>query len=179
MLTIFGAPTAFYSTRPGDVQRTRPCHEILVGQRNGNHAMRVGPPAAVLACQAFSAISESRPEPGMRLEEITLALFATSNSLRILAYIPQLRKAATDENGASAISYTTWSLFLLAHLSTVAYALVNRADWWLALCFAGNALCCVAILTMTHLNRRGYAKRTAKPEPPQPHPPRKFAECRP
>ena len=116
----------------------------------------------------------------MRLEEMTLALFATTNSLRILAYIPQMRKAATDRNGASAISYTTWSLFLLAHLSTVAYALVNRADWWLALCFAGNALCCVAILTMTHLNRRGHAKLTnAKPGPMQPHPPRRFSEYRP
>jgi hypothetical protein len=121
----------------------------------------------------------------MRLEEMTLALFATTNSLRILAYLPQMRKAATDENGASAISYTTWSLFLLAHLSTVAYALVNRADWWLALCFAGNALCCVAILTMTYLNRRGHAKRrprqadVAKPGPAQPHPPRGFAEYRP
>jgi hypothetical protein len=116
----------------------------------------------------------------MRLEELTLALFATTNSLRILAYIPQMRKAATDQNGASAISYTTWFLFLLAHLSTVAYALVNRADAWLALCFAGNALCCVAILTTTYLNRRGHAKRMqAKPGAAKPHPPRGFAEYRP
>src|SRR5262249_53933814 len=26
-------------------------------------------------------------------------------------------------------SFMTWILFLLAHLSTVAYALVNRSDW--------------------------------------------------
>jgi hypothetical protein len=38
----------------------------------------------------------------------------------------------------------TWFLFLLAHLSTVAYALINRSDWGLAACFAINAVCCVA-----------------------------------
>jgi hypothetical protein len=82
----------------------------------------------------------------MQLEEITLALFAACNSLRVFAYVPQIYKAATDENGASAISRMTWSLFLMAHVSTIGYALVNRDDLWLALCFGGNALCCLAIL---------------------------------
>ena len=39
-------------------------------------------------------------------------------------------------------------VFLIAHLSTIAYALVNQADAALALCFAGNALCCLAILVV-------------------------------
>jgi hypothetical protein len=84
----------------------------------------------------------------MPLEEITFTLFAACNSLRVLAYLPQIHKAAVDQNGASAISGTTWSLFLLAHASTIAYALVNRSDLWLALCFAGNALCCAVILAI-------------------------------
>jgi len=95
----------------------------------------------------------------MQWEELTLALFAACNSLRIFAYIPQIHKAAIDSNGASAISYTTWSLFLLAHLSTVAYALVNRADSWLAVCFAGNAACCVAILVVAFWKARRHARR--------------------
>jgi hypothetical protein len=95
----------------------------------------------------------------MTLEEITLALFAACNSLRIVAYVPQVLKAATDRNGAPSISLTTWSLFLIANLSTVAYALINRSDWGLAACFAGNALCCAAILLITCWNRRGYALR--------------------
>src|SRR5262245_44816671 len=37
----------------------------------------------------------------MSLEEITLALFAACNSFRVVAYIPQLLKAANDKNGAS------------------------------------------------------------------------------
>ncbi len=71
----------------------------------------------------------------MQLEEITLGLFAACNSLRVLAYLPQIRKAAFDKNGASAISYTTWSLFLVAHVSTIAYAVVNRSDLWMASLF--------------------------------------------
>lgn len=89
----------------------------------------------------------------MQIEEITLALFAACNSIRVIAYLPQIYKVATDKNGASAISYTTWTLFLIAHLSTIAYALVNRADWWLAFCFVGNALCCAAILAFAYLKR--------------------------
>ena len=50
----------------------------------------------------------------MTLEEITLALFATCNGLRIVAYVPQALKAAADRNGAPAISLTTWFLFLIA-----------------------------------------------------------------
>lgn len=84
----------------------------------------------------------------MQLEEITLAAFAASNTLRVLAYLPQIHKAVVDENGASAISRTTWSLFLVAHLSTIAYALVNRSDPWLAACFTANALCCLTILAI-------------------------------
>jgi hypothetical protein len=68
-------------------------------------------------------------EATMTLEEITLALFTTCNSLRIVAYVPQVLKAAADRNGAPSISLTTWFLFLIAHLSTVAYALINRSDW--------------------------------------------------
>ncbi len=100
----------------------------------------------------------------MQLEEITLALFAASNSARVLAYLPQIYKAAFDKNGASAISRTTWSLFLVAHISTIAYALVNRSDPWLAICFAGNAVCCLLILTIAWWKGRDRApSRRAKP----------------
>jgi hypothetical protein len=95
----------------------------------------------------------------MSLEEITLALFAACNSIRVVAYVPQIFKAATDKNGASSISFTTWFLFLLAHLSTVTYALINRSDWGLAACFLINALCCVAILATAYWKRRSYSKR--------------------
>jgi hypothetical protein len=92
------------------------------------------------------------------LEDLTLALFAASNAFRLVAYIPQIKKAAKDRNGASAISYTTWSLFLAADMSTVAYAVVNRADWWLAACFSSNAICCVAILAVASWKARCHKR---------------------
>ena len=95
----------------------------------------------------------------MPVEEITMALFAACNSVRVVAYVPQILKAANDKNGASSISCTTWTLFLIAHVSTVAYALINRADWGLAACFAGNAVCCVAILAVAYWKRRNHARR--------------------
>jgi hypothetical protein len=94
----------------------------------------------------------------MSLEEITLTLFAACNSFRVVAYIPQSLKAASDKNGASSVSLMTCSLFLLAHLSTVAYALINRADWGLAACFATNAACCVAILAIAYCKGSRHAK---------------------
>jgi hypothetical protein len=97
----------------------------------------------------------------MMLEDLTLALFAGSNFIRLLAYVPQIRKAAIDEHGASAISYTTWSLFLMANLSTVAYGVVNRGDWKLAACFTANALCCSVILAVAYLKRRAHARLPA------------------
>jgi hypothetical protein len=98
----------------------------------------------------------------MSLEDVTLGLFALCNSLRIAAYVPQMHKAAIDRHGASAISSTTWGLFLVAHLSTVVYALVNRADWGLAACFAANAVCCGAIIAVAHWNRRRHAARLSR-----------------
>jgi len=96
----------------------------------------------------------------MALEDITLALFATCNTLRIVAYVPQVLKAAADRDGALSISLTTWFLFLIAHLATVAYALINQSDWGLAACFAGNAFCCIAILLITCWKRRSHAMRS-------------------
>lgn len=95
----------------------------------------------------------------MSIEYITLSLFTACNALRIFAYIPQLRKAATDANGASAVSCTTWGLFLLGHLSTVAYAVVNLSDRGLAVLFGMNAFCCLAILVMTVANRLSHKRR--------------------
>ncbi|BAT59574.1 hypothetical protein GJW-30_1_02107 [Variibacter gotjawalensis] len=90
----------------------------------------------------------------MRLEEITLLVFTAFNVVRLVAYVPQIRKAACDQNGASAIAYSTWVMFFFAHASTVAYALVNQKDASLALWFTANAACCLAIIGAGLLARR-------------------------
>jgi hypothetical protein len=61
----------------------------------------------------------------------------------------------------------TWFLFLLAHLSTVAYAIINRSDWGLAACFATNAMCCVAILAIAYWKRHAYGRRGIRYAGPQ------------
>jgi len=78
--------------------------------------------------------------------DITLAVFTICNSIRVVAYVPQITKAATDQDGAQAISFMTWGLFLVSNSSAVAYALVNKADWMLACMFMANAIGCAAIL---------------------------------
>lgn len=89
-------------------------------------------------------------------------LFTVCNSARVLAYLPQIRKAAIDRNGASAISYTTWNLFLVANLATIAYAVVNHSDWRMAACFTANALCCVAIVAAAWASRRRLRRRMSE-----------------
>jgi hypothetical protein len=97
----------------------------------------------------------------MQIEEFTLMMFAACNGIRIFAYLPQIHKAATDPNGASAISRTTWALFLAANTSTAFYALVNQSDAWLSACFAANAVCCAAILAAAYWRGRRWARATA------------------
>ena len=89
----------------------------------------------------------------MTVADITLIMFTLCNSLRVLAYLPQIAKAAADRNGAEAISFSTWGLFLLANTSAVAYALVNRADWTMATMFLANAIGCAIILLISAWKR--------------------------
>jgi hypothetical protein len=91
--------------------------------------------------------------------DITLATFTLCNSLRVLAYVPQIAKAATDRSGAEALSFSMWGLFLLSNVSAVAYAVVNRADWTMAAMFLGNAVCCTIILLIGLWKRAQHRNR--------------------
>jgi hypothetical protein len=68
-------------------------------------------------------------DQAMHFQDITMILFAACNGIRVVAHLPQIHKAFTHRNGASAISRTTWGLFLIANVSAVAYAIVNRSDY--------------------------------------------------
>ena len=50
----------------------------------------------------------------MAIADITLAAFTLCNSLRVVAYLPQIARAARDRSGAEAISVGTWGLFLVS-----------------------------------------------------------------
>ena len=94
----------------------------------------------------------------MTLADITLTVFTVCNSIRILAYVPQIVKAATDTAGARAISYTTWGLFLISNLSTAAYALVNKSDWAMTSIFLTNGVGCLAIISVAAWQRAKHSR---------------------
>jgi hypothetical protein len=94
--------------------------------------------------------------------DFTLIAFTLCNSLRILAYVPQITRAARDRSGAEAISFTTWGLFLFSNISAVAYALVNARDWTMAALFMGNAVGCTMILLIGFWKRSRHRGRLAE-----------------
>jgi hypothetical protein len=98
----------------------------------------------------------------MTIADITFAVFTLCNSVRVIAYVPQITKAATDREGAQAISFTTWGLFLVSNASAVAYALVNKDDWTMALLFLANAAGCSAIILIGALKRCQHRCREAQ-----------------
>jgi hypothetical protein len=96
------------------------------------------------------------------IADITLAAFTLCNSLRVLAYLPQIARAARDRGGAQAVSCGTWGLFLLSHASALAYAVVNTGDWMMASMFLGNAAGCAAILLIAACKRSRHRSRTTQ-----------------
>jgi hypothetical protein len=99
----------------------------------------------------------------MMTADITLAVFTLCNSLRVVAYVPQITKAVRDRSGAEAISFGTWGLFLVSHASAMAYALVNKQDWTMASMFLCNAIGCGAVLLIAAWKRsRHRSQRLAE-----------------
>jgi hypothetical protein len=90
----------------------------------------------------------------MDLPALTLAVFSAFNLLRLVSYVPQIVCVARDGNGASAISYTTWGIWIGANSSTAAYALVNLGDPWLAAINGVNAICCTTVFGLAVWKRR-------------------------
>lgn len=98
----------------------------------------------------------------MTAPEFALILFTACNSVRVLAYVPQIAAVVRDRNGASAISYTTWGMFAVSHFSTVIYAYLVLLDWRMAGIFGANTLCCVLIVGLT-AHKRGLLATRLQP----------------
>jgi amino acid permease len=93
----------------------------------------------------------------METASVTFAIFAAFSGLRMFSYLPQIRKVARDPNGASAISYATWSLWTGANLATALYAFANLGDMYLAFVSTVYALCCATVIVLTMVKRHGLA----------------------
>ncbi len=102
--------------------------------------------------------------------EAALVVFTVCNTARVFAYLPQIVKISRDTQGATAISYATWTLFGISHLSTVAYAILVVNDWRMAAVFAANTLCCAVIVGLTAWKRAVFGRRENEaPAGPRPN----------
>ncbi len=94
-----------------------------------------------------------------KFRSAVFGIFTLMNSVRILAYVPQILAAARDANGASGISYSTWTLFMISHLTTITYAVVCLDDVVMSFIFLGNALACLTIIVITFVKRQQYSAK--------------------
>ena len=104
----------------------------------------------------------------MDVTNITLPLFTVFSSLRIISYVPQIRRVAIDGNGASAISYATWGLWTGANIATALYAAINLNDFYLSAVSSIYALCCIVVIVLTSFKRgrrRLFLRAGATPGP--------------
>ena len=101
----------------------------------------------------------------MTTASIAFVLFAGFSALRVFSYLPQVYRVARDPNGASAISYATWSLWTGANLATAFYAAANLGDLYLAGVSLVYAACCATVIGLTIAKRRRATRWEANSAP--------------
>jgi hypothetical protein len=79
--------------------------------------------------------------------------FGAFNLLRLASYFPQIIAVARDRHGATAISFSCWSIWIGANASTAGYAWANIGDVSLAVISAFNAACCATVLLLAAYKR--------------------------
>jgi PQ loop repeat len=99
----------------------------------------------------------------MQISDLTFVGFLSLGGIRCLSYLPQIVRIIRDDNGASAISYTTWFTWIFANLATALYAVFNLGDAYLATVSVIYAFFCTVVLLLTAFKRLLYRNR-ARPK---------------
>ena len=92
------------------------------------------------------------------IDLITLA-FGVFNLLRLASYLPQIAAVARDEHGATAISFSCWSIWIGANVTTALHGWVNPGDIGFTLMGAFNAAGCTAVVLIAYAKRIGTRLR--------------------
>jgi hypothetical protein len=92
--------------------------------------------------------------------DIVAVAFGAFNILRIAFYLPQIVAVARDQHGALAISFSCWTVWVCAYVSTGIYAWERLGDSSLVLVTGTNAACCVIVLALTAYKRATHARLT-------------------
>lgn len=102
--------------------------------------------------------------------DLTAIAFGAFNLLRLASYFPQIAAVARDQYGATAISLSSWSIWIGANGTTALYAWVNLGDVTLALINAFNAACCTAVFGLAMYKRATLRFKRPRSYPiDQPH----------
>lgn len=97
------------------------------------------------------------------LEAAVITAFTLFNGARVFSYLPQIRVIARDTNGASAVSFLTWGMWLCANASAALYAGIVARDAPLSIINSSNAFFCATVIVLTAYKRRSH-RRAIRPE---------------
>jgi hypothetical protein len=89
----------------------------------------------------------------LSISDAIVLAFGTFNILRVASYFPQIVAVVRDRNGATAISFSCWSIWVGANVSTALYAGVTLGDANLAVISAFNAGGCAIVLLLAAYKR--------------------------